>query len=394
MFSGSLKPLGNRSKETCNALGSISSKNINLCAIGFILALSVASDAMGQIPAGNSVPMVPTNLPYVKTFVPPPAAFDPVFASPEALQQYGFPPRPDHLNAPAAYKAWVKAVSARQTRLQSPQLEETTNYNGPAQIRPSTQTGRSASEFNSNSSNSVSVTSSNWSGYAIYDNTLRPFAKSSIIAYWIMPVAQHAFGDGLPVGWDYSSQWVGIDGLGSPDVLRAGTKADAYLSASGNVRKFYAAWIEWFPFPESRISNFNVAPGDEIFVEIWNSSATVGNAYLANLTKQQAVALSFDAPAGTSLVGNCAEWIVESPSVGGSLAPLTNYVACPFDSCFAVGSVNGGTYNALYYPGINQAGTTVFDISMTNSSGDVISIPGLVGAADLWFRDEGSAFRN
>jgi hypothetical protein len=184
---------------------------------------------------------------------------------------------------------------------------------------------------------------------------------------------------------------VGIDGFGSPDVLQAGTEADAYASG-GTTATFYAAWIEWFPFNESRISNFLVAPGDEMFVEVWNTSATVGNAYLVNITTQQAVAFTFNAPVGTSLVGNSAEWVVERPAVGGSLATLTNYVACPFDVCYAVGSVNGGTYNQAYYPGINLAGTAVYAISMLDNGGNVTSTPALVGPLDIWFRDTGSAY--
>jgi hypothetical protein len=366
---------------------------IALCAASAAIVLCGISCASAQTALGSSLPAVPTNLPNIHTFVAPPATFNPVAASPEALQQYGFPPKPDQVQAPAAYSAWAKAVSAPQTRLQTPQLVQTAIQNGPAQIQPTSQLKQPANEFNSNPSNAVLSTSSNWSAYVDYDNNTKPFAKSFIYAYWMVPVAQHAFGHGLPAGWDYSSQWVGIDGWGSPDVLQAGTEADAYLSGSTKAT-FYAAWIEWYPFNESRISNFSVAPGNEMFVEVWNTSATVGNAYLVNFTTQQAVSFTFSAPSGTKLVGNSAEWVVERPGISGGLAPLTNYVACPFDACYAFGSVNGGTYNRAYYPGINLAGTTVYAASMLDNAGKVISVPSLVGTADLWFRDNGSAYSN
>jgi hypothetical protein len=287
----------------------------------------------------------------------------------------------------------MRAVSVPQTRLQTPQLVETAVQNGPAQIQPSSELKEPANEFNSNPSNVVAATSYNWSAYVDYDNATKPFAKSYIYAYWIVPIAQHAFGHGLPAGWDYSSQWVGIDGWGSPDVLQAGSETDAYTSGSTKAT-FYAAWIEWYPFNESRISNFSVSPGDEMFVEVWNTSATVGNAYLINFSTQQAVSLTFSAPSGTKLVGNSAEWVVERPGISGGFAPLTNYVACPFDACYAVGSVNGGTYNRTYYPGISLPGTTVYAASMLDNAGKVISIPSLVGSPDLWFRDNGSAYSN
>jgi hypothetical protein len=362
-------------------------------AASLAIALSGISPAMSQAPPGSSIPTIPTNLPNIRAFVAPPAMFNPVVASPEALQQFGFPPKPAPLKASAAYNAWAEAVSAPQTRLQSPQLVQTQISNGPAQIQPSRGSKEPASEFTAPSTNAVVATSSNWSGYVDYDNTTNPFAKSFIYSYWIVPVAQHAFGHGLPFGWDYSSQWVGIDGYGSPDALQAGTEADAYLLGSTKAT-FYAAWIEWYPFTSSRISNLAVAPGNEMFVGVWNTSATVGNAYLLNVTTQQAVSFTFNAPSGTTLVGDSAEWVVEGPSVNGSQAPLTNYVACPFDACYAYGSINGGMYNRLYYPGIHLAGTTVYAVSMLDNAGGVISIPSLAGPADLWFRDTRSAFRN
>jgi hypothetical protein len=364
---------------------------ISFCAAFLAIMLYGMSYAIAQTPPGRSISTVPTNLPSVQAFVAPPAAFDPVIASPETLQQYGFPPRPDQLKTPAAYNAWAKAVSAPQTRLQAPQLVQTMIYNGRAQIQPGSESKQTASEFNFNPSNSVSARSLNWSGYAIYDDTTKPFAKSYVYAYWIVPVAQHAFGNALPGSWDYSTQWVGIDGLGSPDVLQAGTEADGHATGASQAA-FYAAWIEWYPFSESRIANFSVAPGNEMFVEVWNTNATVGNAYLFNITRQQSVALTFKAPSGTNLVGNSAEWVVERPGIGGSLARLTNYVACPFDACYAFGSVGGEMYNKMYFPGINSAGLTVYAISMHDNAGGVISIPNLVGPADLWFRDAGSAY--
>jgi Peptidase A4 family len=367
--------------------------NYKFSSLCVAVALSGVHYTVAQTGSGANIPAIPTNIPNIQTFVAPPTAFNPVAASAEALQQYGFPPMPDKVNAPAAYTAWAKAVSAPQTRLQSPQLVQTSISNGPAKIQPSGESKDLASEFNSTPSNSVSARSSNWSGYVDYDNASKPFAKSYIYAYWIVPVPQHAFGHGLPVGWDYSSQWVGIDGWTSPDVLQAGTETDAYLLGSTKATS-YSAWIEWYPFNESRITNFSVAPGDEMFVEVWNTSPTVGHAYLVNLTTQQSVAFTFDAPAGTQLVGNSAEWIVERPGISSGLAPLTNYVACPFDACYAFGSVGGGTHNKQYYPGINSAGTTIYAVSMLDNAGDVISIPSLVGIADIWFRDTGSAFRN
>jgi hypothetical protein len=298
--------------------------NSTLSSLCVAVALCGVHHTVAQVGSETNIPTIPTNIPNKQTFVAPPATFNPVAASAEALQRYGFPPMPDKVNVPAAYNAWTKAVSAPQTRLQSPQLVQTSISNGPAKIQPSGESKEPASTFNSTPSNSVSARSYNWSSYVDYDNATTPFAKS----YWIVPVAQHAFGHGLPVGWDYSSQWVEIDGWAFSGVLQAGTEADAYLLGSTKAT-FYAAWIEWYPFNESRISNFSVAPGNEMFVEVWNTSPTVGHAYLVNVATQRSVAFTFDAPAGTQLVGNSAEWIVERPGISSGLAPLTKLRCLP-----------------------------------------------------------------
>ena len=104
------------------------------CAAGLAIALCGIPYSRAQMAPGASVPTVFANLPNIQTFVAPPTTFNPIAASAEQLQQYGFPPMPDKVNAPAAYNAWAKAVSAPQTRLASPQLEQTSIYNGPAPI--------------------------------------------------------------------------------------------------------------------------------------------------------------------------------------------------------------------------------------------------------------------
>src|ERR1700738_32287 len=107
---------------------------LGLCATGLAIALCSILYSRAQTAPGVSIAQVPTNIPNIRAFVAPPSTFNPVVASPEELRQYGFPPRPQQAKALEAYNAWAKAVSAPQTRLQSPQLEQTTIYNGPAPI--------------------------------------------------------------------------------------------------------------------------------------------------------------------------------------------------------------------------------------------------------------------
>jgi hypothetical protein len=200
--------------------------------------------------------------------------------------------------------------------------------------------GKSNADINNRN---ASAASPNWSGFADVNEAGLVFRNLSYVyAYWIVPVAQNAFAGS---GNAYSTQWLGFDGWESPDVLQAGTEADV-LGGSVN----YDAWIEWYPNPESQIVGFSIQPGDVMFVQVWNTSDTIGNAYLVNLTQNTSVSFQFDAPSGTSLVGDSVEWIFERPEVNNSLTNLTNYIATPFHACTAYASVYGGRYNRPYYP--------------------------------------------
>jgi hypothetical protein len=157
-----------------------------------------------------------------------------------------------------------------------------------------------------------------------------PFKVEAIIGEFVVPTAHQAFGscDG---GWDWSSQWPGIDGFGSNDVLQAGIEVDAYCNG-GTTASFYSAWIEWFPFSETRVSSPAIHPGDLIFIEVWNTSPTNGYAYFFNYSTlgERGIPTHITAPSGTPLVGNSVEWIVERPGIGGGLATLTNYIDVPW----------------------------------------------------------------
>ena len=244
---------------------------------------------------------IPTNLPGVFTYPSPPSGFDPLTASDDQLAAYGFPPRPDK-NAEGPYASWEKAMKASKHRI-IPVLKVTNRYHGP-----NIAVGKVENS---------SATSNNWSG--IVDSTsvtsYGPSSVTDIGSEFVVPVAEQAYGV-CTGGWDYSSSWVGIDGwnANAPDVLQAGTDADAYCSG-GVTTANYDAWIEWFPYTETVISGFPVSPGTDMFVRVWSTTSTAGHAYLVNLNTNTAVTVAFSAPPGTNLVGNSAEWIVERPGL-------------------------------------------------------------------------------
>ena len=87
-------------------------------------------------------------------------------------------------------------------------------------------------------------------------------------------------------------------------------------------------------------------------------------------------------------MGDGAEWIFERPSVGESVATLTNYVATAFHACTTYASVGGGTYNRPYYPGQEEILVSIFNImqcGMLNNNGDAISTAILTDLVMLGF---------
>ena len=356
-----------------------------------LLSLSVAI-ALAAVPVAaqdsprESREMGAAPHPMARAHARPPANFDPLTASDAQLAQFGFPPRPDAQTAPDRYAVWKKLVTAPQQRLQ-PALEHTTIHNGRAHFRsPGGGTPALARNAGSGIANdAASVSTMNWSGYAVADGA-NPFQSgTTVYGEWVVPVAQQAAG-ACSGSWAYSSEWVGIDGFTSSDVLQAGIEVDAFCG-NGSTAAFYSAWYEWYPDVETRITNLPIAPGNIIGVEVWNSGPTQGNAYIVNYTTQQSVSLAFNAPAGTSLVGDSVEWIVERPEVNGSFAALTHYVAEPFNFCHA--AAGAGTYT----PGASPSGTA-YAIDMIDDSGSgatVLSSPNLYGTAALWFYEPGPA---
>jgi hypothetical protein len=165
------------------------------------------------------------------------------------------------------------------------------------------------------------ATSTNWSGSAVFAAAGDKFGW--VEGEWTVPDPSDPKGGKSSY---YSSAWIGIDGWGSGDVLQAGTES----SLVNGSKKVYA-WWEWYPNYEVAISNFPVSAGDTMYCLICVNSPTTASIYLTNDSTDQSTSFNITAPSGTTLVGNCAEWIVETPSVGGSPTTLPDYGVVYFD---------------------------------------------------------------
>lgn len=269
----------------------------------------------------------------LKTFDAAPKGFNPLTASKTTLLRHGIVPKPDAKKDPELFKAW-HAVYSKELHHIVPEFREVDRkQNGPHRGKKTITDG--------------TATSTNWSG--VYAPPPAGDTFKWITGNWIVPDPVQP--PGQPTGsWYYSSAWVGIDGWGSNDVLQAGTSQDVLVQGTTVSRRVYA-WWEWYPNYEMQISNFPVATGDYMTCLICSTGTTTATIYLTNNTTGTHTSFQITAPAGTTLKGNSAEWILEAPSVGGSITKLAAYGATFFDIAYAYTQknvqVNAGSGNTI-----------------------------------------------
>jgi len=185
--------------------------------------------------------------------------------------------------------------------------------------------------------------SDNWSGYALTGS------YSRVTGAWTVPKVDPAG----PAVTTYASTWIGLDGMANRNLIQTGTESDV---VDGVVH--YDAWWEILPAPERMIPKMTVSPGDRMAASITRGS---GRRWTMSLTDITTGAL-FAVTRTYRGAGASAEWIVERPQVGRSLATLSNFGTTVFTGL----TTNGTT------PGLTPAEA----ISMVGTGGSpVISAP-------------------
>lgn len=277
-----------------------------------------------------------STMPEIKKFKSPPAGFDPLAAADEELLRYGFPPKPTDPRHRARFERVLSRIKGGQ--IIKPELElKPDRFHGPRQRAEAAGT----------------ETSTNWSGGVVFAPSGDSFQW--VQGEWVIPnVSAPTAGQSF-----YCASWVGIDGDGSDDVCQAGVECDI---SPGGVEIY--PWIEWFPYPEVAITNLSVSAGDTVSVLICTGGvgSTSATVYFSDLTSGQSTSLSLTAPAGTTLAGNCAEWIVEAPGVGGQQSVVADYGEVVFISA-----------DSATIGGVTVDGGTGDNINMVSSSNSVVS---------------------
>jgi hypothetical protein len=186
--------------------------------------------------------------------------------------------------------------------------------------------------------------SENWSGYAVTGETYTQVAGS-----WSVPTVV------ATPGRRYASDWVGIGGFDSDDLIQAGT-TEQYVNGHAT----YNAWTEILPASELIIPGFTVHPGDAITVTVIKGSGKSWTMTVSDSTESE----SFSRKVNYSSSENSAEWIHEAPEVGGSIVDIASTSNVDFDH----GTVNGSTV-------IGSAGTLTKIVLAGYLPGDTKATP-------------------
>jgi len=285
--------------------------------------------------------------------VPVPAEpFDATSASPEQLQEFGLPPRPDPATQPLLREAWDRAFG-KSLILQPFSVEERLidDVRYRPQIRRVYERLVTATRFE---------TSRNWSGAYITANRGKHFIQ--IWGVWAVPGNLRLPPGGSP-GIDYvCSNWIGLDGQRlyfDSSLPQIGTQST--LQANGTTKA--EAWTQWWARdlvtnkPPLPLPNFAVAPGDQVAAVLTVIDPQTVICVMVNLSAQPwpigtsvmatspPVRLPDTTIAMPEIAGATAEWVLERPAVfppvfgpfgDPQLDNFPDYGETEFDFCLAV----------------------------------------------------------
>jgi hypothetical protein len=192
----------------------------------------------------------------------------------------------------------------------------------------------------------------NWSGYAVTGSV------TSVTGSWTVPTVTPTRG-----GYSYVALWTGIDGYSSNTVEQAGV-----MAVSNGKTVSYSAWYEFYPAASQTIQSITVNPGDSVTVTVSYSGNNLFTISVTDISSKTGVTQTYNTQGTVAgAARSSAEWIVERPSIGGSITKLANFGTATFSGCAPTGI-------SLSSP---------ISITMVNNKGQTLAKPGtLTTAAD------------
>jgi hypothetical protein len=206
---------------------------------------------------------------------------------------------------------------------------------------------------------STSATSTNWAGYVVANSLTNPGINTATVVNGTF-VVPSLTSINEPTN-DNVSIWIGIDGVfnSDPTVQQMGIDL-----AYENGHTVIYTWFELYPAGAYEIGGFPANVGDNITLSIMLSSYRNGiSTYIMKIVNntrrvQFTIPTSYTTARGVSNM--CAEWIVEAPSLGSTVVPLSSFTPpVVWSNCTATVSGSTGPISRTPY----------LQLNMVNSSG-------------------------
>lgn len=211
-----------------------------------------------------------------------------------------------------------------------------------------------------------SVTSTNWSGYAVADETF-----TSVQGGWVEPSATCTSTNSA------AAFWVGIDGYDSDSVEQLGTDADC----SGGSPSYYA-WYEMYPAASVTLSksSYPVTPGDHLAARVVANGSQYTLA-MRDTAASGGVRWTFQTTQSSTVATDAsAEWVAEAPSecliIVCRVLPLTDFGSVTFVGAQATGN---GAFGPISSFSDNNS------ITMETSGGTVKASPSGLNSTGMSF---------
>ncbi len=201
-----------------------------------------------------------------------------------------------------------------------------------------------------------SVTSENWSGYAVTGSGFTNAQGS-----WIVPKVNCA-----KTLEAYSAFWVGIDGYSSDTVEQTGTISLCFLTTAE-----YYAWYEFYPAASVEITSVPVSPGDTMSASVTYN----GSEFTITITNETTGKTYSKSATVAGAERSSAEWIAEAPSSTSGILPLANFRTVSFgDDYTDIANTNYATDSSVTGL-ISDFGAGVEEITMVSSKGKTEALP-------------------
>jgi hypothetical protein len=184
--------------------------------------------------------------------------------------------------------------------------------------------------------------SKNWAGYISANSLIDPSPNSCSFVTGTFNIP--SLSRGVSTYNNNVSIWVGMDGAfnSNPTIQQIGIDLQ-YV----NSKTIIYAWFQMYPNPPYKINNFPANVGDVISVSVkvasTEGSTTTYELTIANVTQHESITIPTSQTISNNSMQQCVEWIVEAPSIGDTISPLSEFSPVTWTNCYAkIGGASGG----------------------------------------------------